>query len=83
MKVAMESVLKTDRLCEAAICYTGDLGHAERPQYQLDYYLGLARELKSAGAHIIGIKDIAGLCRSAQIRTLVSAIKDETGLTMH
>ncbi|ABI65435.1 pyruvate carboxylase [Maricaulis maris MCS10] len=83
MKVAMESVLKTDRLCEAAICYTGDLGHAERPKYQLDYYLGLARELKSAGAHIIGIKDMAGLCRPAQIRTLVSAIKDETGLPVH
>ena len=83
MKIAMESVLKTDRLCEAAICYTGDLGHAERPKYQLDYYLGLARELKSAGAHIIGIKDMAGLCRPAQIRTLVSAIKDETGLPVH
>ncbi|MDF1767501.1 pyruvate carboxylase [Maricaulis sp.] len=83
MKVAMESVLKTDRLCEAAICYTGDLGHPERPKYQLDYYLGLARELKSAGAHIIGIKDMAGLCRPAQIRTLVKALKDETGLPVH
>jgi pyruvate carboxylase len=83
MKVAMESVLKTDRLCEAAICYTGDLGNPDRPKYQLDYYLELARELKGAGAHILGIKDMAGLARPAQIRTLVKALKDETGLPIH
>ena len=83
MKVAMDSVLKTGKVCEAAICYTGDLGNPERPKYQLDYYVGLAHELKSAGAHIIGIKDMAGLCRPAQIRTLVSTLKAETGLPVH
>jgi pyruvate carboxylase len=83
MKTAMDSVLATGKVCEAAICYTGDLGNPDRPKYQLDYYLALARELKSAGAHIIGIKDMAGLCRPAQIRTLVKALKDETGLPVH
>ncbi|WP_300543350.1 pyruvate carboxylase [Maricaulis sp.] len=83
MKVAIASVLETGKVCEAAICYTGDLGNPDRPKYQLDYYLELARELKGAGAHIIGIKDMAGLARPAQIRTLVKALKDETGLPVH
>lgn len=83
MKVAMEAVLKTDRLCEAAICYTGDMFDPKRPKYDLDYYITLARELKSAGAHILGIKDMAGLCRPAQIRVLVKTLKEETGLPIH
>ncbi|NMM44834.1 pyruvate carboxylase [Rhodospirillaceae bacterium KN72] len=83
MKVAMDAVLKTDRLCEAAICYTGDLFDKDRPKYDLDYYVALGRELKSHGAHILGIKDMAGLCRPAQIRVLVKALKDETGLPIH
>jgi len=83
MKVAMEAVLKTDRLCEAAICYTGDLFDETRPKYDLDYYVKLGRELKSHGAHILGIKDMAGLCRPAQIRVLVKALKEETGLPIH
>ncbi|MEQ8831372.1 MAG: pyruvate carboxylase [Alphaproteobacteria bacterium] len=83
MKVAMDAVLKTDRLCEAAICYTGDLFDKSRPKYDLDYYVKLGRELKSHGAHILGIKDMAGLCRPAQIRVLVKALKEETGLPIH
>jgi pyruvate carboxylase len=83
MKVAMDAVLKTDRLCEAAICYTGDLFDKSRPKYDLDYYVTLAQELKSHGAHILGIKDMAGLCRPAQIRTLVKTLKAETGLPIH
>jgi pyruvate carboxylase len=83
MKVAMEAVLKTDRLCEAAICYTGDLFDETRPKYDLDYYVKLGAELKASGAHILGIKDMAGLCRPAQIRVLVKALKEETGLPIH
>ncbi len=83
MKVAMAAVLKTDRLCEAAICYTGDMFDASRPKYDLDYYVKLGRELKAEGAHILGIKDMAGLCRPAQIRVLVKALKEETGLPIH
>jgi pyruvate carboxylase len=83
MKIAMDAVLKTDRLCEASICYTGDLFDKDRPKYDLDYYVRLAGELKAHGAHILGIKDMAGLCRPAQIRVLVKAIKEETGLPVH
>ena len=83
MKVAIDAVLKTDRLCEAAICYTGDLFDEERAKYDLDYYVAMARELKAAGAHILGIKDMAGLCRPEQVRILVQRLKEETGLPVH
>ncbi len=83
MKVAMDAVLETGRLCEAAICYTGDLFDPARSKYDLDYYVDLARELKSAGAHILAIKDMAGVCRPRAIRTLVESLKAETGLPIH
>ncbi|MGB0669955.1 MAG: pyruvate carboxylase, partial [Rhodospirillales bacterium] len=83
MKVAMDAVLRTDRLCEAAICYTGDIFDPKRSKYDLDYYVRLARELKAAGAHILGIKDMAGLCRPRAITLLVKTLKAETGLPIH
>ena len=83
MKPAMAAVIETGKVCEAAICYTGDLFDPARPKYDLDYYLRLAREFREFGAHIIGIKDMAGLCRPCQISTLVKAIKEETGLPVH
>jgi len=83
MRVAIDAVLETDKLCEAAICYTGDISDPSRTKYDLDYYLGLARELKDAGAHILGIKDMAGLCKPAAARVLVKALKEETGLPIH
>jgi pyruvate carboxylase len=83
MRVAMNAVLKSGKLCEAAICYTGNLLDPARTKYDLKYYLGLARELKAAGAHIIGIKDMAGLCQPRAAFTLVKALKDEIGLPIH
>ena len=83
MKVAMEQVLKTDKICEAAICYTGDIFDKGRPKYDLAYYTDLAKKLKSAGAHIIGIKDMSGILKPLQCTVLVDAIKAETGLPMH
>ena len=83
MRVAMDAVLESGRLCEAAICYTGNLSDPGERKYTLDYYLRLARELKAAGAHVIGLKDMAGLCRPAAARTLVAALKAETGLPVH
>lgn len=83
MKPAMEAVLETGALCEAAICYTGDLFDPARKKYDLDYYLRLARELKGAGAHILAIKDMAGLCRPRAAEILVKALKAETGLPIH
>ncbi|MFJ1251195.1 pyruvate carboxylase [Cupriavidus sp. CuC1] len=82
MRVAMEAVRESGALCEGAICYTGDLFDASR-RYTLPYYLKMAKELESAGAHIIAIKDMAGLCRPAAAKALVSALKQETGLPIH
>ena len=83
MRVAVDAVLETGRLCEAAICYTGDLHDPRRSRYDLAYYLAMARELRDAGTHILGIKDMAGLVKPAAARELVHALKEETGLPVH
>ena len=83
MRVAIDAVRETGALCEAAICYTGDLHDEARPKYKLDYYLRLAKEMEAAGAHVIGIKDMAGVCKPEAARTLVRALKDTVGLPVH
>lgn len=83
MRVAMDAVLESGKLLEGAICYTGNLLDPKRPKYDLDYYVKMAHELKDAGCHIIGIKDMAGLCKPAAIRLLVQTIKVETDLPIH
>ena len=83
MRVAVDAVLETGKLCEAAICYTGDLHDPNRSRYDLDYYLGMARALRDAGTHILGVKDMAGLVKPAAARELVHALKQETGLPVH
>ncbi len=60
MRVSMDAVNEENRICEAAICYTGDLLNAARPKYDLKYYTALAAELEAAGAHMIAVKDMAG-----------------------
>ncbi len=83
MRVAMDAVLESGKLCEAAICYTGDLTDPSRQKYGLAYYVDLARELEGAGAHILGIKDMAGLCKPEAARRLVSALRQEVGVPLH
>lgn len=83
MRVAMDAVGESGKLCEAAICYTGDVFDETRPKYGLKYYVGLAKELEAAGAHILGIKDMAGLCRPAAASLLVKTLKQEIGLPIH
>jgi pyruvate carboxylase len=83
MRVAMDAVLESGALCEAAICYTGDLLDPSRPKYDLAYYLGLARQLEAAGAHVLGIKDMAGLCKPEAARRLVRALREEVGIPIH
>jgi pyruvate carboxylase len=83
MRVAIDAVLESGKLCEAAICYTGNLSDPHEKKYTLDYYLQRARELQAAGTHILGIKDMAGLCRPRAAYTLVKALKDEVGLPIH
>ncbi|WP_038037126.1 pyruvate carboxylase [Thermopetrobacter sp. TC1] len=83
MKISIEEVLKTGKICEAVMCYTGDILDPNRPKYDLDYYVKLARELKATGTHILGIKDMAGLLKPPAAKILVKAIKEETGLPVH
>ncbi|MBW7836681.1 MAG: pyruvate carboxylase [Sphingomonadales bacterium] len=83
MRVAIDAVRDTGKLCEAAICYTGDLLDPNRPKYDLKYYVSLAKELEAAGAHILGIKDMAGLCKPEAARCLVKALKEEISLPIH
>ncbi|MEA2355408.1 MAG: pyruvate carboxylase, partial [Solirubrobacteraceae bacterium] len=83
MRVAMDAVLESGALCEAAICYTGDILDPGRSKYDLGYYVGIARELEAAGAHVLGIKDMAGLCKPEAARRLVRALRDEVGIPIH
>jgi pyruvate carboxylase len=83
MRVAIDAVLESGKLCEAAICYTGNLSDPHERKYTLDYYLKLARELKAAGTHVLAIKDMGGLCRPRAAYTLVKALREDTGLPLH
>ena len=84
MKAAMEAVRETESsICEAAICYTGDILDESRDKYSLKYYVDLANELKRMGAHILCIKDMAGLCRPYAAEKLVKTLKEEVGLPIH
>jgi pyruvate carboxylase len=83
LKVAMETVQETHAICEAAICYTGNILDAAREKYSLKYYVKLAQELEKMGAHMLAIKDMAGLCRPAAASALVKALKAEIGIPIH
>ncbi|HEX4896364.1 MAG TPA: pyruvate carboxylase [Solimonas sp.] len=83
MRVAMDAVIEAGGVCEAAICYTGDLFDGSRPKYNLAYYVQRAKALEQAGAHILGIKDMAGVCRPRAAAELVRVLKQEVGLPIH
>ncbi|MFK8016566.1 MAG: pyruvate carboxylase [Gammaproteobacteria bacterium] len=83
MRLAIDTVAASGKLAEAAICYTGDILDPARSKYDLAYYVNLARELEAAGAHILGIKDMAGLLKPAAASLLVSTLKQEVGLPIH
>ncbi|MCX7566353.1 pyruvate carboxylase [Sulfitobacter sp. F26169L] len=83
MRVAMDAVQEAGKVCEGTICYTGDIFDPDRAKYDLKYYVAMGKELKAAGAHILGLKDMAGLLKPAQARQLVRALKSEVGLPIH
>lgn len=83
MQVAMEAVQKSGTLCEAAICYTGDILDPKRDKYPLEYYVNMAKELEKMGAHILAIKDMAGLIKPFAAEKLIKALKNEVGLPIH
>jgi pyruvate carboxylase len=82
MRVAMDAVIEQNKICEGTICYTGDLLDPDRSKYGLKYYIGMAKELEAAGAHVLGLKDMAGLMKPASAKALVRALKQEVGLPM-
>jgi pyruvate carboxylase len=83
LRVGMEAVQATHAVCEAAICYTGDILDDRRDKFSLSYYVKLARELERMGAHVLAIKDMAGLCRPYAAHKLVKTLRAEVGLPIH
>ncbi|MGH1419126.1 MAG: pyruvate carboxylase [Hyphomicrobiaceae bacterium] len=83
MHVAIDAVLESGKICEGTICYTGDILDPSRSNYDLKYYVKMAKELKDSGVHILGLKDMAGLLKPASARILIAALKEETGLPVH
>ena len=83
MRVAMDAVVEAGKVCEGTICYTGDIFDPDRAKYDLQYYVNMGKDLKAAGAHVLGLKDMAGLLKPAQARVLIKALKSEVGLPIH
>ncbi len=83
MRVAMDAVGESGKIIEAALCYTGNIGDPNRAKYDLKYYVGLAGELEAAGAHILAVKDMAGLLKPAAAKALFKALREATDLPIH
>ncbi|AZQ66438.1 pyruvate carboxylase [Silicimonas algicola] len=83
MRVSMDAVLDAGKLLEGAICYTGDIHDPDRAKYDLKYYVDMGKELKAAGTHILGLKDMGGLVKPRAATALVKALKEEVGLPIH
>ena len=83
MRIAMDAVIDSGKICEGTICYTGDILNPDRSKYNLKYYVKMAKNLKEAGAHFLGLKDMAGLLKPAAARQLVKSLKEEVGLPIH
>jgi len=83
MELSLQAVREAGALCEAAICYTGDILDPHRTKYSLAYYVALAKELEKRGAHLIAIKDMAGLCKPMAAEVLIKTLRDEVGVPIH
>ncbi|MEG0780896.1 MAG: pyruvate carboxylase, partial [Oscillospiraceae bacterium] len=80
MEIAMDEVCNCGKICQATLCYTGDILDPARDKYTLDYYVNLAKELEKRGAHMLAIKDMAGLLKPYAAKRLVSVLKQEVGI---
>ncbi|MEA0554299.1 pyruvate carboxylase [Lysinibacillus irui] len=83
MEVAIDAARQSGKIAEAAICYTGDILDDSRAKYSVQYYKDMAKELESAGAHILAIKDMAGLLKPEAAYRLISELKETTSLPIH
>ena len=84
MRPAIDAVRATGTsVAEVALCYTGDLSDPAEQLYTLDYYLRLAEQIVEAGAHVLAIKDMAGLLRPPAAKRLVTALRERFDLPVH
>ena len=80
METAMDEVCCQGKICQATMCYTGDILDPKRDKYTLIYYVNLAKELEKRGAHMLAIKDMAGLLKPYAAKKLVQELKQEVGI---
>ena len=80
---ALTMVRESGAIAEAAVCYTGNIDDPKRDRYPLTYYVTIAKELEKAGAHMLCIKDMAGLMRPFAARKLIKTLREEVGLPLH
>jgi pyruvate carboxylase len=83
METAIDETLKTGKIAEACICYTGDILDEFRDKYSIKYYVKTAQEIEKMGAHILGIKDMAGLLKPYAAEKLIHALKNELSIPIH
>ncbi|MBN8290445.1 pyruvate carboxylase [Rhodobacter sp. NTK016B] len=83
MRVAMDAVIESGKICEGTICYTSDLLDPGQQKYTVDYYVKMAKELEAAGAQVLGVKDMAGVLKAPAAKVLFSALKDAVDLPIH
>ncbi|TCJ06121.1 pyruvate carboxylase [Cytobacillus praedii] len=83
MEVAIDAVRQSGKIAEAAICYTGDISDPTKTKYNIAYYKNLAKELENQGAHILGLKDMAGLLKPQAAYQLISELKDTVNIPIH
>ncbi|MBD1380947.1 pyruvate carboxylase [Metabacillus arenae] len=83
MTQAIDAVRESGKLAEATVCYTGDILDPSRRKYDLNYYKEMAKELENSGAHILGIKDMAGLLKPEAAYDLISALKETINIPIH
>ncbi len=83
MQVSIDEVLKSGKICEASICYSGDLSSSSEKKYTLDYYLKMAEKLEKMGVHFLAIKDMAGLCKPKAAKILFKELKKNIKIPIH
>src|SRR5438132_9751669 len=83
LEMAVETTLKTGAICEAAICYTGDILDPKRDKFSLKYFVDLAKDLVKLGTHVLAVKDMAGLLKPYAAKKLVKALREEIDVPIH
>ena len=83
IEVALDQVLKNDKIAEACVCYTGDILDTTRDKYSLEYYVKKAKEIEKMGAHILGIKDMSALLKPYAAYKLIKTLKQEISIPIH